>query len=65
MALFDKSKSVFQIKYFAVPFAGILLALMVGEILTLQLRYLLAITGGIVVLSIGMVLVKHIEDYLV
>jgi len=58
-------KSVFQIKYWVVAFAGVLFTFAVWQIMALEFRYVLAISGGIMCLSIGMMFISHIEDFLV
>ena len=58
-------KSVFQIRFWAVAFAGALFALVVWNIMALQWRHVLAISGGIVFLSVVMMGLYRINDILI
>lgn len=65
MVLFDKLKYSLQIKYWLVAIAGMLFSLPVWKIMTMEFRYALAIVGALIVLSLSMIAIKHIEDFLV
>lgn len=58
-------KAIFQIKYWVVLLAGALCALCTWKLMTLEGRYATAITGAVVVLSLGMMAINRIEDFLI
>lgn len=58
-------RSSLQIKYWLVSFLGMLFAYMVWKIMGLEFRYAAAICGGIILLSVSMILVYDIVDFLV
>lgn len=60
----SKLKSIFLTKYWLAIIGGAVFALLVWKILELELRYVVAISGGLVVLSIGMMAIYHIEDFI-
>jgi len=58
-------RSTVQIKHWVVVFAGALFALLVWGIMTLQFRYVVVISVGIVMISVAMIAIRNIEDFLV
>lgn len=54
-----------QIKYWAVLLAGMLFALIVWGIMTLQFRYVMAISAGIVMISVAMIMIRDIETFII
>jgi len=58
-------RSVFQIKYWLVAFAGALFSLVVWKIMALEVRYIMAIAAGIVFLAVCMMAISRITDILV
>ena len=58
-------KSIIKTKYLVVAFAGALFAPLVWKIMDLEFRYAVAISGGLLVLSIGMMAIYRIDDFFV
>lgn len=58
-------RAVFQIKYWFVVFGGACVSILVWKIMELQFRHGVAIVGGILCISAGLVLIKRIEDFLI
>jgi hypothetical protein len=65
MAPFSKLKSTFHTKYWAVAFGGTVFALLVWQLMTLEFRYALAVSGGIICLSMALMAIRHIDTFLI
>ncbi len=61
----DISHSRLLIRYGIVAIAGAFLALLVWKILQLPFRHWVAVSGGIVVLCVAMILIRRLEDFLI
>ncbi|MFQ5511453.1 MAG: O-antigen ligase family protein [Candidatus Krumholzibacteriia bacterium] len=64
MALSNILKPLFQIKYWLVAFAGALFSLVVWKIMALDFRFGVAVTAGLIVLSLAMMAIHRIEGFL-
>jgi len=65
MALFERLRPDLKIRYLVVAFSGLIFALLTWKIMTLEFRYLLAVSGGILVVSLAMMAIYNIESFLV
>ncbi len=65
MTFFTRAASILKVKYLVVLVSGALFATLVRKILAMNFRYGLAITGGLVFLSISMMAIGFIVDFLV
>jgi hypothetical protein len=54
-----------QIRYWITVLAGVAFALLVWKIMSLQFRYVLAISAGIVIVSVAMMAVRNLKGFLV
>ncbi len=54
-----------QIRYLAVALAGVLFALLIWKVMSLQFRYVLAVSGGIVALCLAVMCIRNIEGFLI
>ncbi len=58
-------RSTVQIKYWIALFTGVLFAILVWEIMTLQFRYVMAISVGIVMISVAIIAIRNIETFII
>lgn len=58
-------RSTVQIKYWIALFTGVLFAILVWGIMTLQFRYVMAISVGIVMISVAMIAIRNIETFII
>ena len=58
-------RATFQIKYWTALFFGVLFAILVWGIMTLKFRYVMAISVGIVMISVAMISIRNIETFIV
>ncbi len=65
MAPFSRLKSAFQTKYWAVALGGTVFSLLVWQMMTLEFRYALAVSGGIICLSVALMAIRHIDTFLI
>jgi hypothetical protein len=65
MVRFDQLKFTSPVKYVIVTIAGMAFSLLVWKVMAFEFRHALALSGGLIMISFGMMAIFFIEDFLI